>query len=94
MEEGDYLLNHDPRPSDNLHIPRMSHSPSLRIPPALGCVEGEKNILDTKINQKAENTQGLYKLEGSKSFTHYLSDTNTFNVCSKRRICSYRLGSE
>ena len=34
--------------------------------------------------------------EGSKSSTHYLSDTNRFdvsNLCSKRRICLYRLGS-
>ncbi len=50
------------------------------------------------------------KSEGSKSPTHYLSDTNRFDVssgkgpssgiiptkglCSKRRICLYRLGSE
>ncbi len=38
-------------------------------------------------------------LEGSESSTHYLSDTNRFDVstkglCSKRRICLYRLGSE
>ena len=37
--------------------------------------------------------------EGSKSSTHYLSDTNRFDVSSKgpsseRRICLYRLGSE
>ncbi len=36
---------------------------------------------------------------GSKSSTHYLSDTNRFDVSrkgpsSKRRICLYRLGSE
>ena len=54
------------------------------------------------------NTEILVLLKSSKSSTHYLNDTNRFDVsskgpssrisvkglCSKRRICLCRLGSE
>ncbi len=63
-------------------------------------------LLETNHNIWFDESVNIIKSEGSKSSTHYLSDTNRFDVSSKgpssgisvipddSLICLYRLGSE
>ena len=39
VEEADFHLNHDPRPSDIPRTPKMLSSPFVDIHPALGCIK-------------------------------------------------------
>ena len=65
----------------------------------LGQSRVHKTYSFLKVSLSRRSIKCFQVSEGSKSSTHYLSDTNRFDVSSKgpsskRRICLYRLGSE